>query len=463
MNPAEVSSAPAVQSVELEARDQLARALAELAGRDALGVISLPAPRTAAETLLDIATGDALLWAPPGDAPVFSGSGSARLLVASGPDRFQRIREQAAAERLVRLGSPGSPWPRWFGGFAFQAGAAGTPWGAFGEARFTLPRWRYARADGRAWLDLAVHGREIEQAGECDEWMRQLERLWRLLSMPPASDRHRCPALVSIDAGQRNDYEAAVEAIVANIRTGRFEKVVAARRALLELDPPPDPRTLLMRLSEQAPGCTRFAFRVGARTFLGATPERLIDKRGLRIETEALAGSIRAGSPEQASLLQNSHKDLDEHRFVVREIVGCLAGLCGALRYPDQPEIRALAHVLHLRTPIVGELASARHVLELVETLHPTPAVGGVPTPEAQRWIAEHEAEPRGWYAGPVGLFDADGDGQFAVALRSGLFEGARAYLYAGAGIVGDSDPASEYAETRLKLESLLSVLGVDA
>lgn len=442
-----------------EAARLLERALAGLAGQDVLGVISLPAPNAPVEALLDSGAGDAVLWAPR-EGAAFSGIGAATTLVASGPDRFREIRERSPAHQHVQLGVPGSPLPLWFGGFAFQAGTARAPWDAFGDARFVLPRWRYARAGGYAWLDLAVHGRE---AGARGHWLGELDRLWRVLSGPPPSDQRRPARLVAAGPGQRDEYEAAVGAIVDNIRAGRFDKVVAARRALLHLDPAPEPRRLLSRLGEQAPGCTRFAFRVGAGTFLGATPERLIDKHGSGIETEALAGSIRAGSAAQASLLRRSRKDLGEHRFVVRQIVGCLSRLCSSLGYPDEPEVRALQHVLHLCTPIRGELSSTRHVLELVEALHPTPAVGGVPTEAAQRWIARHEREARGWYAGPVGCFDAAGDGQFAVALRSGLFEGPRAYLYAGAGVVRDSDPASEYAETRLKLEALLSVLGVDS
>lgn len=445
-----------------DARDELARALADLAGRDVLGIVSVAAPQAPVEALLESGADSALLWAAPG-AHAFSGAGSALVLTASGPGRFRRIRDQAAALRVVRLGQPGDPRPRWFGGFAFQAESSAGPWESFGEARFCLPRWRFTRDAGRAWLALAVHGRELEDTDDRDRWLEEFARQWRVLSSPRKPSASHSPALVSVDHGARDAYESLVRAIVDGIRAGRFEKVVAARRAVLELEPPPDPRTLLSRLSEQAPACTRFAFRVGARTFLGATPERLIDQNGLAIETEALAGSIRAGSPSQATLLSSSGKDLGEHQLVVREIVSALSPVCSRLDHPSTPEIRALKHVLHLHTPIRGQLAAPRHVLELVERLHPTPAVGGVPAAEARRWIAEREAEPRGWYAGPVGWFDAEGNGQFAVALRSGLFEGSRAHLYAGAGIVRDSDPASEYAETALKLEALLSALGVEA
>ena len=134
----------------------------------------------------------------------------------------------------------------------------------------------------------------------------------------------------------------------------------------------------------------------------------------------------------------------------------------GWLSYPSRPEVRRLRHVLHLRTPIIARLHDPCHVLELVARLHPTPAVGGVPTEAALAWIREHEPDERGWYAGPVGWLDAEGDGSFAVALRSGVLEPGRVHLYAGNGIVRGSHAESELAETRLKLASLLAALGVE-
>lgn len=145
---------------------------------------------------------------------------------------------------------------------------------------------------------------------------------------------------------------------------------------------------------------------------------------------------------------------------MVDAIVRRLEPLCSCLHVAPEPRVRELREVLHLHTPIRGTLTRPRHVLELVEGLHPTPAVGGVPTAEALRWIPEHEPDERGWYAAPVGWFDAAGDGEFAVALRSCVLRGREAYLYAGAGIVRDSDPELEYHEMELKKQALLRALG---
>ena len=219
---------------------------------------------------------------------------------------------------------------------------------------------------------------------------------------------------------------------------------------------PAEDAALLRRLSQGLKASIRFAFRGDGRTFLGATPERLVRKQGREVETEAQAGSL--DSRAAAAALLASEKDLREHQLVVDDIVSRLGPWCARLEASPRPTVRELRDVLHLLTPIAGTLAAPHHVLELVRELHPTPAVGGVPTAAAVEWITRHEA-PRGWYAGPVGYFDRDGDGDFAVALRCCLLHGEEALLFAGAGIVADSDPELELRETELKRQTLLAAL----
>jgi menaquinone-specific isochorismate synthase len=322
-----------------------------------------------------------------------------------------------------------------------------------------MPRLAYLRDERRAWWSLALAADELEPSSfrtrmaELDRARSELVR-----SHERATSR---PRLARAEQRSYAEWQALVDAIKGEIAAGRFEKIVAARRATLELDPAPDALRVLARLREQAPGCTRFAFRRGAATFLGATPERLIARCGDSVETEALAGSIRSGDAARARELLGSVKERSEHELVVRELLGALSPLSLTLAHAEAPVVRELRHVLHLSTPIRAKLREPRHVLELVERLHPTPAVGGVPTADAPSWIAEHEADERGWYAGPIGWFDADGNGEFCVALRAGVLDECRAHLYAGAGIVAGSQAASEWNETRLKLAALLSALGL--
>jgi isochorismate synthase EntC len=148
---------------------------------------------------------------------------------------------------------------------------------------------------------------------------------------------------------------------------------------------------------------------------------------------------------------------------VVRAIVAGLGDCCVAIEHPPQPEVVQVRNLIHLSTPIRGELRDGAHVVDILEALHPTPAVGGVPQRESSRWIVEHEQSPRGWYSGPIGWIDTAGDATFRVALRCGVVEPAAAHLYTGAGIVAASNPAAEYHETSLKQRPFLRALGVVA
>jgi isochorismate synthase len=239
------------------------------------------------------------------------------------------------------------------------------------------------------------------------------------------------------------------------ISRGDVAKVVLARQITVPLDSH-EPWDALPRGDDHS---TQFLLRHNGAAFAGVTPERLVAKKGLRVRSEALAGTAALQADVAAEDLYNCCKLRLEHDFVFREIVRCLQPFCRRVECPDEPSIRRLRHMQHLRTPIVGCLRERVHVLDLVAALHPTPAVAGVPRSNALRWIADHEPAPRGWYSGPIGSFDADGDGNFVVALRSALIADGLAYLYAGAGIDADSDAEQEYAETQLKLGPMLELL----
>ena len=252
------------------------------------------------------------------------------------------------------------------------------------------------------------------------------------------------------------DWIRRIEDIRDAIGRGEVEKIVAARRAEVALPSKLDVAKVLGLLGHGLRASTRFAFCRDSAVFLGVTPERLLAKEGLKIHTEALAGSIERGHGEE---LLDSGKDRLEQQLVVDSIVRRLEPLCDRLQVAARPTVRELRDVVHLHTPIHGQLGAPRHILELVEELHPTPAVGGVPTPAAMAWISERETHARGWYAAPIGWFDAHGDGELAVALRSCVLAPDKAYLFVGAGIVEDSDPELELRETELKKQAMLSAL----
>lgn len=418
------------------------------------------APAAPAERLLALGRGDGYLWAPPGDAE-WSGVGTCLAFTAAGEERFASLQRQT--ERLwagLRVeGASEAPVARLFGGFAFRSGGAdGDPWQGFGDARFVLPRFAYVRQGERAWLGLVL--REDDDAARVERLRHEWDEVAEALARPaPAESAPATARVLGRDEPSEAEWTRLVDGIRAGIAGGRVEKVVAARRLSISLDPVPDLVTLLARLRRVSPSTTRFAFRVGDAAFLGATPERLLARHGLELETEALAGSIRPGSASAASRLLASGKDHHEHELVVRDLLRVLTPLCRSLEYSGHPKIQALRHVLHLRTPVHGELRQPHHVLELVERLHPTPAVGGVPRAAALEWIARNEPRPRGWYAGPVGWFDGRGDGVFAPALRCAVTRGRHWRLFAGAGIVAGSDADLEWDETGIKLEPVLRAL----
>jgi isochorismate synthase len=221
-------------------------------------------------------------------------------------------------------------------------------------------------------------------------------------------------------------------------------------------------------LRTEYPSCFVFGFARGERCFLGATPERLVRLRDKLVSTMCLASTIRRGeTPEQDRLLGEAllsdPKERQEHEVVVRALRSGLSELCEEVAPIGSPILLKVRNVQHLLTTIVGRVAEGRDLLDLVERLHPTPAVGGAPRPRARALIRAIERLDRGWYAGPIGWLDAQGEGEFSVALRSALLHGAEASLFAGCGIVTDSDPAAEYEESRWKLRPVLAALGGEA
>lgn len=424
----------------------------------AVELVTLPVHASDELALLALAqSGEPLVYWAPEHGPAVSGTGAALRLSAAGPERFRTLAAQTTAIELAECSyADTSPLgARYYGGFAFRAGAVSERWRAFGEASFVLPRLTLARSGDRLWLTRAVRAEE-NRAAAAEELRRVAERL---AGVPTAG-----PCAVTLggrsEAPARDAYLARVETARAAIGAGAYEKIVLARQSTLELREAPSLRAVLGGLGRQ--GATRFAFGYGDRCFVGATPEHLIERRGRRVRSEALAGSIGRDTPDAEAALIGSLKDHSEHGFVVEYLRERLAPLCRSLKLGTAPRILQLAHLLHLKTDLLGELASPAHVLEVVERLHPTPAVGGAPAEAALAALELLEPEERGWYASPVGWVAPDGDGELCVALRSALLGPQEIVAYAGAGIVAASSPQAEWEETQTKLRTVLAALGVD-
>ena len=417
------------------------------------------------------------VWNAADEARVVAG-GAAATLTADGPDRFRQIR--TAAERLFETGDvhagTEAACPRLFGGFAFHSdGAAAdnettdngghtSPWAEFPDARFVFPRVQVTQTEGGPWLTVNAVGPSATPAAVeaklDDERERLLSRAATATAAPRPgiTDRRR----TTTPTGWRTAVRNAVERIDA----GTLRKVVLAQALEADLGGNLAVPDILDRLSEKYPDCTRFLIEPDSEppaAFFGATPERLVSLRGRTVETGALAGTTGRGeTPAEdewlAEELLADEKNVHEHELVAETIREQLAPFAASVSVGERG-IKRLATVQHLHTPITAELTEDTHVLDVVEALHPTPAVGGLPPDRALETIRETEPFDRGWYAAPVGWIDAAGNGTFAVGLRSAVATQRRATLFAGVGIVDDSDPDAEWDEVELKFRPILDEL----
>jgi isochorismate synthase len=368
--------------------------------------------------------------------------------------------------------------PVFFGGFAFDPLTPRTSlWTGFPDGLLILPDLLLSHNAGHVTLTVnRMIGAEdsVEQCGE--EMIAGVKRLLdaivgaQFIAPSGGIDTHqgainRAPT----DMLPASEWMALVAETVQRIREGAYEKVVLARGIQVTLPAHTDtfdiPATL-QQLRQSYPDTYVFAIQRGERFFVGATPERLIQAEDGQIRTMALAGSARRGAGEEEDMqigleLLQSQKNNAEHALVVTMVRDALLTHCSHVHVVEKPQLLKLKNVQHLKTPIVGELLPGRCILDVMANLHPTPAVGGFPHEAALTTIRSIEQLDRGWYAGPLGWIGPSGHGEFAVALRSGLIDGNRATLFAGCGIVADSDPESEYTESCLKLQVMLGGLQV--
>jgi menaquinone-specific isochorismate synthase len=408
-------------------------------------------------------------WEQPDRGFSLAAIGAAQEVVSRGPGRFSDVARgclDTGRDRISRGEDrlPAGAGPVWTGGFAFADDGAATPvWSSFPPALMVLPELSLCRTGSAAYLTLnAIAGPGVETD-------RILERLrGRLAALHDASLPMLDPARLGhteIESVRPpSDFEEAVSAAVSRIRDGELEKVVLAREVLLRAPSAYDTAGVFGAMRELFPACFCFCCGTPEGAFLAASPELLIRRSGASASTVALAGSARRSSDPAVDdhigerLLQSA-KDRSEHEIVARRIVRQLRPHSVWVEAAAEPGLVKIANIQHLATPIHAQLADSRSAVELAGLLHPTPAVGGDPWPAAGALIDELEEMDRGWYTGPIGWMDASEDGEFCVGIRSALLRDREAHLYAGNGIVADSDPAAELAETEPKLEAMLPLL----
>lgn len=376
-------------------------------------------------------------WLRRGEGLV--GWGVAARLETSGPTRFSDA-DKWWSETVARaqvddgVGEPGTGLVC-FGTFAF----ADEP----GDSVLVIPQVVVGRRGDRTWLTTV----SVEAP-----------------SLAPTPAPQPPVGLVFSD-GARNGEEwmTVVAEAVGRIASGDLEKVVLARDLIAATDEPLDVRWPLRRLADQYEMC--WTFHVDG--LFGATPEMLVRRERGLVTSRVLAGTIRrTGDDERdlalAATLARSSKDLEEHEYAVRSVADALEPHCSSMNVPEAPFVLHLPNVMHLATDVNGVVHDVATSLQLAESLHPSAAVGGTPTPAAVELIAEIEGMPRDRYAGPVGWMDASGDGEWGIALRSAMVTDGGVRLFAGCGIVASSDPEAELAESQAKFVPVRDALEAD-
>ena len=389
-------------------------------------------------------------WEQPATRRFRVGIGCAARVTVAGAGRFG-MAEAGAREIFERIAWEGDG-PRvghLVGGFAFAPSPGSTGlWRGFPDGELRLPDLVYSREGDRYARDVCAGSR----------WMSLQPRVLPL--------GHPVRGVVEFGNGGPDAYVSRVERALDEIRSGHLQKVVLARAVHVTARSAIDPVAWLVALRERFPACTLFAVGDADAVFLGASPERLVRVAGDRVQTAALAGTAPRGGSQAADralgeALCECRKNAAEHTAVVKYLQSVLADCCDDVEVASEPTLLKTRTVQHLCTELSARRRPAvpASLLELVSRMHPTPAVGGAPREAALRWLATHEGIERGWFAGPVGYLQSQGDGEFAVALRSALVRGRCATAWAGAGIVAGSEPRAEFTETELKLRTVLGPL----
>jgi salicylate biosynthesis isochorismate synthase/menaquinone-specific isochorismate synthase len=350
----------------------------------------------------------------------------------------------AAAARLWRRLAQRTDGLVAVGGFAFDPGRDPEgAWSGFPAVLFRVPELAVMRVRGRTFA-----------AGDLE-----------LLEQPPAWEAPAARRFAVEPVRPEREWMAAVAEAARRLRAGEAAKVVLAREVMARGDGVVAAGRVARALRSAYPACFTYVVAGGDGTaFAGASPELLLRRSGGSVTSQPMAGSTARGENEAedealAAALIASAKDAAEHRVTAVHVAEALGAACRSISVTG-PEIVRFANIQHLATTVHGELREpAPGVLDLAACLHPTPAINGEPALAAHRLIAELEGMERGWYAGAVGWIDGRGDGELAVAIRCGLLYEDGARLYAGNGMMPDSDPAAELEETRLKLRALLGAL----
>ncbi|MBS4222850.1 isochorismate synthase [Lederbergia citrea] len=381
-------------------------------------------------------------------------------------ERFSEIQEQW--ETLINDAEIENPYeipgtgPLLFGGFSFDPESKKEKeWQSYGNSLFYLPKYMLTANDEQYYLTINFMDQSASSKGmlldEAFQFVNQLEN-WKVTSSDTPIN------IKDSDEIGKDEWVHTVKDIVKDLTETDLQKVVFARKMKLRFADQASSSYVLQQLIDQQPTSFIFAMEAEESCFLGASPERLVKKTGDHVLSTCLAGSMGRSKNvdkdnELGNFLLKDKKNLFEHELVVSMIENALKPYCVEMNIPEKPILMKTPDIQHLYTPVSGKTKPESSIFQIVKDLHPTPALGGVPTNAAMKVIREKENMDRGFYAAPLGWADYRGNGEFIVAIRSGILKEKEAVLFAGCGLVPGSVPKDELVETGIKFLPMLRAL----
>lgn len=407
-----------------------------------------------------------LFWSNSNQSFILLGLGTVKEITES-EQYFERLEQKWA--KLIDEALIYNPYEQQGTGLVALGGMSFDPlrkrtklWEKFPMSQLTIPSYVIVCDDGDYYITMNRYISEHDEVDLIVDQLIEVEEMMRTKEHTPLNSNSKINERIEKDpVGWKQSVQKAVEVIQA----GEADKIVLARELRLKLSDRVHVSTLVDKLMKTQEQSYIYAYEQGDNCFIGASPERLVQIQGTSLLSTCLAGTAPRGKDDvedeqiaNDELLYNA-KNRDEHDHVVQMIKSSIAPFCHNINIPDAPVILTLRNLQHLYTPVTATLNKDVSVFDLIKTLHPTPALGGVPTNKALQFIREEEPFDRGWYGAPIGWLDGAGNSEFAVAIRSGLIQKDEMSLFAGCGVMADSDPEEEYEETAVKFLPMLSIL----
>ncbi|HWK24584.1 MAG TPA: isochorismate synthase [Ureibacillus sp.] len=382
-----------------------------------------------------------------------------------GDDRFDLVEKQWKELTKNIVKEEREPQPILFGGFTFDPkNDKKGEWDGFPQSLFSVATYQLVMRNDKAYISIHLITDKENSLEDFEQLRKERDQLIHAAQVKELKTYSK-PLMANYRELFKDDYLKTISNVTQLIKANEAKKVVIARSLEMEFEDTVSSPQVLSQVVNEQPESYLFGIEHEDLLFFGASPERLVKVENGHAFSSCVAGSIKRGkTAEEDKLLGdsllNDAKNLGEHQYVVEMIVDTFEKNCIQYKVPKHPKLLKIRDIQHLYTPVEGKLAQNATILQLVKLLHPTPALGGVPRQEAMDVIRQNETMNRGLYAAPLGWIDADGNGEFAVAIRSAALKENKAYLYAGGGIVADSEPISEYEETLVKFRPMLRALG---